>query len=405
MTRMLDRENRVRVIGVAALAAAVMVGVVASALVAKSHAGNGGSTAATPPRTKGPAPRPAGKPRPGDHEIPEDCKPDPEHPPALTLEGTVDGPQGPVLDLGAVKQGIQVEHAVTVRNTGTGDLCVLEPTAGCGCVKVAVVGPSRVKPGETTKIRITVDTTHREGLLTKDVSVWSNDPARRETKFTVKVDVRLGVVVDKSMLYFGRHAVGKPGTDVVRLRSPKTDADWTVTGVTGARSTYTFEAKAVEPSDPNFRHVEVTVTHPPHGKAEYLDDQVTLKTTHPDRPTIVLRSQMMIMDRVYAAPVKLAFGFVGGKSPPSQRQAYVMSAEQDVEFTLKDVRFEGSGFEMGEPKKSPQGWVLDVRYDGKSRAAGTLVEATLVLEVDHPEAKAGDEPMPPIRIPVSATVR
>jgi hypothetical protein len=246
-----------------------------------------------------------------------------------------------------------------------------------------------------------VDTTHREGTLTKEVSVWSNDPARRETRFTVKVDVRLGVVVDKSMLYFGRHAVGKPGTDTVRLRSPKTDAEWTVTEVTGTRSTYTFEANAVEPEDPLYRHVEVKVTRPPHGKAEYLDDQVTIKTTHPDRPTVVLRSQMMVMERVYAAPQKVVFGFVGGKVAPTHRQAYVMSAEPDVAFTLKDVRFDGSGFETGEPQKSPQGWILDVRYDGKSRAAGTLVEATLVVEVDHPDGTA----VPPIKIPVSATVR
>jgi hypothetical protein len=408
MARMLDRENRVRVIGIALLAVAVMVGVVASALVAKSHAGNGGGERETV-RAKQTGPRPTGKPRRG-HDIPDDCKPDPKAPPVLRLEGLEASPQGPVLDLGAAKQGVMIDRVVTLRNAGTGDLCVLEPTAGCGCVKVVVAGATRVKPGETTTIRITVDTANKEGLLTKEISVWSNDPANRETKFILRVDVRLGIVADKSMLYFGRHAVGKSGTDVLRLRSPKADAAWTVTRVEGARRTYTFEAKEVEPADPDFRHVEVKVTHPPHGKAEHLDDQVTIHTTHPDRPTVAVRANMMVMDRVYAAPQRLAFGFVGAKAAPVQRQAYVMAAEPEDTFTLKDVRIDGTGFEvLGEPKKSQAGWVIEVRYDGKPRGAGTAVEATLVIDVELPdtslEQKSSGEKRAPIKIPISATVR
>jgi hypothetical protein len=123
-----------------------------------------------------------------------------------------------------------------------------------------------------------------------------------------------------------------------------------------------------------------------------------------------MRGQMMVLDRVQGAPQKIVFGYVGGSAGTVTRQAYVTGADPDVPFVLTSVKVEGEGFEALEPKKSPAGWVIDLRYDGKARAAGTLVEATLVVESKEtaegrPASEGPPEPLPVVRIPLTATVR
>jgi hypothetical protein len=294
---------------------------------------------------------------------------------------------------------VVIERDVTIRNEGTGDLCIGGVDTGCGCVKADRRGPSRLAPGESTVIRVHIDTAGREGVQDKTVTVWTNDRDRREAKFRVLCDVRLGIVAEASYVYLGRHAIGRPGTGKVRFRSPKDDVTWEITGIEGSKGAYTWTVKEVESADPALRVVELEITHPGHPKNEYVDDQLRVRTSHPDRPEILLRSQMVVVTKYYTGPAeRVTFGNVGGDSPTVQRQVYVMAGEEGTEFTLRRVEVEGQGFVALEPRKSPQGWVIDVRYDGASRAAGSNVEATLVVEVDDPEAR-------PIRLALSATVR
>ena len=49
------------------------------------------------------------------------------------------------------------------------------------------------------------------------------------------------------------------------------------------------------------------------------------------------------------------------------------------------------------PRKVPEGWAVEVRYDGKSRASGSTVEATLVIRVKDDELKE-------LRVPLRATI-
>ncbi len=401
MPRMLDKAGKFQVLGVAVLAVGAMAGVVLWALHARAR-GDDGSLSGVVGRT-GTGPGAGVRER---HEMPPDCEPDPAHPPRLVFEGLKAGQEGgqgtDVLDLGDVKQGVEEERRVTVKNAGEGDLCIADVETGCGCVKVELSGPARVKPGEATAVKVRINTANREGKQRKDVTVWTNEPKRREARFQVVVNVRLGVVVEgAASVYFGRHPVGTPGYATVKLKSPKDDPEWTVTAVEGTAAAYSFTvAPTTSAEDPEMRAIELRIRHPGLAKEDTFTDTLKIRTTHPDRPEITIGASMMAVQKYYTSPKeRVSFGFVGSGAVPVQRQVYVWPGEDGTPFRIRRAAIEGTGYLASEPKPSVNsGWVVDVRYDGKSRAAGAVVEAVLVIEVDDPEAE-------PMKVPLTGTVR
>src|SRR5204862_2876800 len=131
-----------RIALVAALAVVVMGGVVASALVARSHAHDDpldgiGASGVTP------AVRPPTYPLHGSLKpMPSGCEFDPASPPAAVL----DVPDK-TLNLGLFKQGEKIERKVTLRNTGSGVLCVSDIETSCGRVKADWGADAHLAPG------------------------------------------------------------------------------------------------------------------------------------------------------------------------------------------------------------------------------------------------------------------
>lgn len=393
----MDRDNRFRIVSVAVIALAVMAGVFVSARLTKDHGTADAHSGVPMPRTGslyGPsAPE-------GGVTYEDGCAPDPKSPAKLRFELEADR-----LDLGLVKQGETIERTVNVRNAGTGVLCVSLVETGCGCVKADWPGPKRVEPGAFGTVVVRVDTTGREGDVTKQVHVYSNDLEKKVSSFTVKLDVRLGVLVAASsaqvsgVVYFGRHAVGRPATVSVRLKSPKDAPEWTVTAVEGTRTRIGFEVKPVELSDPVFRQYDLVLTHPGSLVANQYDEDLKVRTSHPERPEILLHSQLQVVDKFLTSPSgATSFGFVRQGMPLPSRQILVLSGEAKTDFELDGASVEGQGFVVVDPpRKVPEGWAVEVRYDGKSRASGSTVEATLVIRVKDDELKE-------LRVPLRATI-
>ncbi len=390
----MDRENRLRVALVAFVTLGVMAGVVAAARYRKA-------TAEDPMGALPRGARPGARGEPA-AELPPECRPDEAHPARVAF----DLPGGNRLDLGAVKQGGIVERDVVVRNVGSGVLCVpLEPHTGCGCVKASWVGSTQVPPGATAVVRLRIDTKGKEGRVDKDVTIYTNEPGRKEAVFHVSFEVKLGILVAQSssvtlgsVVYFGRHAPGKPGTAVIRLKSPKDEPEWVVKDVRGAKTKFTWSVAPAEPNDPLFRHVDVTVTHPGSEQLDLNDEALTIATTHPDRPEILLQSQLLVAKRYYTSPPTLRFGFVGGGTVATPRIASVFPGEEGTSFRVTKAEVVGQGFTAAAPvDHGREGWQVEVRYDEQRRGKGHI-DAKLVIHVDDPE-------IPTIEVPIGADVR
>ena len=391
---MLDQQSQVRVAWVAALAVLVMVGVVASALAFK-HSPGEDETTDVPPRLNTLGPARADR----SHPVIEGCEVDPKNPPELRI----DLPDHR-LELGAVRQGVRIERDVTVRNVGTGTLCVYDPDTGCGCVKATWMGDDhRVAPGGTGTIHLTVSTENREGHQDKVVTVRSNDPARKDVPFRVTLEIRRGLMVTTASS-FGHHAPNMPGELKIRIKCPIDEPEWKVLSLEGSRKTaFKWSVERVEPEDKVFRQYDMTIVHPglPVSEASDMDqhnEEVKVRTSHPERPEFSFPTQILVLTKFYASPKSIPFGYVGGSTPEKTLPVRVVPAETGAEFTVKDVHVDGAGFEVvGPPKRLKEGWGVDVKYDGQSRKAGQIA-ATLVVSFD-------DADFPELRIPIQATVK
>jgi hypothetical protein len=343
---------------------------------------------------------------PGPLDFPDSgCATDVLAPPRLVF----DLPTG-VLDFGEVRQGVTIEKQVAFRNAGKGLLCIRDvPKTGCGCVKARFVGEKRrFEPGESGAISVTLNTAGRSEKQTKSVTVSSNDPESMLRSFQVTALVTLGLIAPER-LDFGRGPAREPATVEVLLKSPLADPDWTVTEVVGGKrpngtsTAYTFSVEDV--ADPRFREKRLKVTHPGLEKEGFVQDNVVVKTSHPERPEIVLTAAFQVTPPIVTNLARIALGYSPSGVPAAPVRLHLVATK--VPFKVLSVAFEppggapagrdGSGFlETHGPRESGDGWWVDVKYDGLVRPPGSL-EAILVVKTDHPR-------MPEVRIPVSATV-
>jgi hypothetical protein len=391
----LESRDKTRIVGAAALAVLVMGGVVALALQAGGDA-DADRASSLPAQAPYDPNHPFGRSRADRHvEIPPDCKPDPVNPPTIAFDLPLE-----TLDFGLVKEGVVLEKDVTLRNVGRGVLCIVAgPKTGCGCVKAELVGPNRIPPGETSAIRVKVDTKGREGPQDKLVKVWVNDPSVKDgmATFHVRCDVQLGILVATPVLRFREVAKGKTGLAPLRLKCPKAAPEWHVTAIEGMRGTFTFEEKPVEttPTDP-FRVVDVWVTFGGSAEMGVQSDTLRVRTTNPDRPEFLVPAEWTIVTKWFARPPRIPFGFVGGEAGALPFHLLVGSADPERSAPLLDAKVEGRGFEVGKPEKQETGeWRVTLKALGDRVAPGPMT-GTLVLTFDDAE-------QPEVRVPLTAT--
>jgi hypothetical protein len=115
--------------------------------------------------------------------------------PVLSPEEAVSAPvlriENPVLDLGRITQGHQVDRSISVRNPGKKELEIRSVQANCSCV-IAIMEPVRIKAGGEGKLNISFVSQGRSGLQQKAVTLYSNDPRNPVQRVTLT-----GIVNDK----------------------------------------------------------------------------------------------------------------------------------------------------------------------------------------------------------------
>ena len=91
-------------------------------------------------------------------------------------------------DFGKVLEDVEIKHVFKIFNRGQGVLDVASTYTSCGCT-VAKLGKRFLKPGESMDLAVTVDTAMKQGKVSKEVFVNSNDPHRAVASVKVSMDV------------------------------------------------------------------------------------------------------------------------------------------------------------------------------------------------------------------------
>lgn len=92
-------------------------------------------------------------------------------------------------NFGIVNEGEVVSAELEFRNSGSELLKISEVKSSCGCT-ATVLSKKELKPGETGKIKIKLDTSEREGKITRTVTILSNDPQQPNQPITIYVNIK-----------------------------------------------------------------------------------------------------------------------------------------------------------------------------------------------------------------------
>ncbi len=88
-----------------------------------------------------------------------------------------------VLDLGNIKSNTTTEREITFTNTGRKELELRGIQSNCSCV-TATAAKTKLKPGESSTIRISFNPADRSGTQNKSVAFYSNDPRNPVQRLT-----------------------------------------------------------------------------------------------------------------------------------------------------------------------------------------------------------------------------
>ncbi|MCS7153004.1 MAG: DUF1573 domain-containing protein [Bacteroidia bacterium] len=89
---------------------------------------------------------------------------------------------------GKIKAGEKVVYEFRLTNTGKKPLIIRKVKASCGCT-AANPDKSELKPGESTTIKVTFDSTGRSGRDSKSVTVITNDPRQPTTNLIIQGEI------------------------------------------------------------------------------------------------------------------------------------------------------------------------------------------------------------------------
>lgn len=92
-------------------------------------------------------------------------------------------------NFGQVEEGIEVSSNFIIHNDGDKPLRIYAAISTCGCT-IASLRRKTISAGAMEKLKVVMDTSMKQGPVTKEITVKSNDPKRPVLRLFVIADVR-----------------------------------------------------------------------------------------------------------------------------------------------------------------------------------------------------------------------
>lgn len=93
------------------------------------------------------------------------------------------------IDLGALDEGVEVPCKFSITNVGTEILQIRKVYASCGCT-TPTMRKNSLKPKEFAQLDVVIDTSMKQGNITKTVDVFTNDPKRPIVSLAISMMVK-----------------------------------------------------------------------------------------------------------------------------------------------------------------------------------------------------------------------
>ena len=122
------------------------------------------------------------------------------------------------INYGKVQRGQKVPVAFKVKNVSDRVVEIARVQPGCGCT-AAGDNPTSIKPGESSEIKVTFDSTGRQGTQTKSLTVFTKDPDQPEITLTFTGTIMVDIALSTTSVDFGMVDESKGATQSFNLTS------------------------------------------------------------------------------------------------------------------------------------------------------------------------------------------
>ena len=203
-------------------------------------------------------------------------------------------------DAGAIDAGTVIRHTFAVKNVGGADLH-LDVQPGCACTVVQF--DKTIAPGAVGTITATLDTLNYQGRITKEVRVRSDDPSNGSLGLQLRAEVvpALTLTPSTSPVLQGRAAELKP-VDLVLASNDGKPFDVLRVNADPLLAVHVAPDAGAVPA--HTRYV-VTIGAKPDVPTGRSGPIVTLVTSHPHAPPLMIRVNLSVVPDVSVTPKRV----------------------------------------------------------------------------------------------------
>ncbi len=304
--------------------------------------------------------------------------------PVAAADGPEAAPVAPVVDVGKVPRGQEIQHEFLIRNLGNEPLEITDVDPSCGCTVASY--DRTVAPGGTGKVTASLRTESFRGPIAKSISVYTNDPANPRIVLVVKAFLEEMVEIEPGYVRF-RAVTGEPVDASVQT---VWSADRQKFEVLSAESPYPFVSAEVRPAPEGERRAgvvgdqwQIVVRLAPDAPVGPLAGHLLLRTDHPDQEVVKL-------------PISGLVRPVLGVTPPLANLGKRELVEP-YQASLEVRNFATGDVELGEVESDIPGLTAEVEAIKEGR------RFQLRVTLDPTMPKGGFEGV--LRIPTSSSVQ
>lgn len=302
--------------------------------------------------------------------------------PSLTLDPTS-------LNFGVMEPHEAKKSALTLTNTGSAELEILQVKSGCSCTAAAPAKDS-LMPGESTRIDVTFNSEDYQGDVVKYITIYTSDPdnPRREVMIRAHVHVPIIAFPPKGLRFESVRA-GDSTSLGVQLMSEDVDK-LEIRPTRWNRDL--FEVKVYESYNDKPRQVGVFFSIKPGAPQGEFEEIVRFETNVPGQPYLDYDLKGKVVSDLMVEPERVNFRYAA-KNRQMKKMVTVSAPAGNVEFEVTGAEIDLPGFKVTAIKPHPERKAVDLFIAGfplpdddprvveaKGRMTGNLV-----IRTDHPK--------------------
>ncbi len=267
---------------------------------------------------------------------------------ALILDQSQFADGGPRLEVtefhhtfGIAGVGQEVEHAFTVRNVGNEDLLIHpEGKTCCGAPKVTIERED-LAPGESTQVTVSF-TIGYSGSVMKSAELLTTDPTQPVVFLTVHGQVPHDLRVNPDRI----HLSGEKGAIPARTVTISGPAEIDLNGIETEHGLFDLTLSEPQVSEDEKKTWTLELGFKPESFVGEIEDQLSIKTTHPERPLVTIPITGRIRGDLRLTPPSVFLGFV---DPGAEaQQTIAIESRSFAPFVVRSLAADSPRITAGE---------------------------------------------------------